>query len=164
MKARDCTHSSKLPHEISGGTSFRSVGFQQGCQLSRIERESHAWTLFLTLSRQACKISRMNTKHPAKHVKSHPSRFFFFACHFFLKLKWMHTLTDANAKWSAKYYYFFHVLVTHAKQFSKVDSPVSSQHISLLSIELVSLIFWYFYMENKERVREIIDDSVHEEK
>ena len=38
--------------------------------LSRIERES----LFLTLSRQACKISRMNAKHPTKHVKTYASR------------------------------------------------------------------------------------------
>ena len=42
----------------------------QGFQLSRIERESPAWTLFLPLSRQACKISRINEKYPAKHVKS----------------------------------------------------------------------------------------------
>ena len=40
----------------------------QGFQLSRIERESPAWTLFLPLSRQACKISRINEKNPAKHV------------------------------------------------------------------------------------------------
>ena len=40
----------------------------QGFQLSRIERESPAWTLFLPLSRQACKISRINEKKPAKHV------------------------------------------------------------------------------------------------
>ena len=31
-------------------------------QLSRIERESPAWTLFLPLSRQACKISHINEK------------------------------------------------------------------------------------------------------
>ena len=43
---------------------------QQGFQLSRIERESPAWTLFLPLSRQACKISHINEKNPAKHVKS----------------------------------------------------------------------------------------------
>ena len=42
----------------------------QGFQLSRIERESPAWTLFLPLSRQACKISHINEKNPAKHVKS----------------------------------------------------------------------------------------------
>ena len=42
----------------------------QGFQLSRIERESPAWTLFLPLSRQACKISHINVKNPAKHVKS----------------------------------------------------------------------------------------------
>ena len=42
----------------------------QGFQLSRIERESPAWTLFLPLSRQACKISHINDKNPAKHVKS----------------------------------------------------------------------------------------------
>ena len=46
------------------------VTFIQGCQLSRIECESHTWTLILMLSRQACKILRMNAKHPAKHVKS----------------------------------------------------------------------------------------------
>ena len=66
----------------------------QGCQLPRIERESHAWTLFITLSRQACKISCMNAKHLAKHVKSHASRkgwpflsSSFFACHYFFKAK-----------------------------------------------------------------------------
>ena len=98
---------------------------QQGCQLSRIERESHAWT-FLTLSRQAYKISRMNAKHPVKHLKSLASRktylfsfffflfffffffsffffFFFFACQFFLKLKPIHNLTDVEAKRTAKY-------------------------------------------------------------
>ena len=42
----------------------------QGFQLSRIERESPAWTQFLPLSRQACKISHINEKNPAKHVKS----------------------------------------------------------------------------------------------
>ena len=42
----------------------------QGFQLSRIERESPSWTLFLPLSRQACKISHINEKNPAKHVKS----------------------------------------------------------------------------------------------
>ena len=41
----------------------------QGFQLSRIERESHAWTLFLPLSRQACKISHINEKNPSKHAK-----------------------------------------------------------------------------------------------
>ena len=43
---------------------------QQGFQLSRIERESPPWTIFLPLSRQACKISHINEKNPAKHVKS----------------------------------------------------------------------------------------------
>ena len=81
----------------------------QGCQLSPIERESHAWTLFLTLSRQACKISRMTAKHPAKHVKPH----------FLLKLK-PHTQFDA--KDLENVLFSFHVLVSHAKQFSKVDS------------------------------------------
>ena len=50
----------------------------------------------------------------AKHVKSPAwmrNIFFFFACHFFLKLKPIHNLTDA--KRTAKYY-FFHVLVPHA--------------------------------------------------
>ena len=47
----------------------RCIYFSQGFQLSRIE-ESPAWTLFLPLSRQACKISRINEKNPAKHVKS----------------------------------------------------------------------------------------------
>ena len=42
---------------------------KQGFQLSRIERESPAWALFLPLSRQAFKISRTNEK-TAKHVKS----------------------------------------------------------------------------------------------
>ena len=42
----------------------------QGFQLSRIERESPAWTLFLPVSRQACKISRISEINPAKHVKS----------------------------------------------------------------------------------------------
>ena len=42
----------------------------QGFQLSRIERGSPAWTLFLPVSRQACKISRINEKNPTKHVKS----------------------------------------------------------------------------------------------
>ena len=43
----------------------------QGFQLSRIERESPAWTLFLPLSCQACKISCINEKkNPAKHIKS----------------------------------------------------------------------------------------------
>ena len=31
---------------------------------------SPAWTLFLPLSRQACKISHINEKNPSKHVKS----------------------------------------------------------------------------------------------
>ena len=43
---------------------------RQGFQLSSIERESSAWILFLLLSRQACKLSRINEKNPAKHVKS----------------------------------------------------------------------------------------------
>ena len=43
---------------------------KQGFQLSRIERESPAWTLFLPLSRQACRISHINEKNPAKYVKS----------------------------------------------------------------------------------------------
>ena len=42
----------------------------QGFQLSGIERESPALTLFLPLSRQACKISRINEKNPTKHEKS----------------------------------------------------------------------------------------------
>ena len=42
----------------------------QGVQPSRIERKSPAWTLFLPISRQACKISRINGKNPAKYVKS----------------------------------------------------------------------------------------------
>ena len=46
------------------------MALKQGFQLSRIERESPAWTLFLPLSRQACKISRINEQNPAKHVKS----------------------------------------------------------------------------------------------
>ena len=48
------------------------LGKTQGFQLSRIERESPAWTLFLPLSRQACihKISHINENNPAKHVKS----------------------------------------------------------------------------------------------
>ena len=55
-------------------THITSVTYQvqwlhsQGFQLSRIERESPAWTLFLPLSRQACKISRINEKNPAKRV------------------------------------------------------------------------------------------------
>ena len=43
---------------------------RQGFQLSRIERESTAWTPFLPVSRQACKISHINEKNPPKHVKS----------------------------------------------------------------------------------------------
>ena len=46
------------------------INYEQGFQLSRIERESPAWTLFLPLSRQVCKISHINEKNPAKHVKS----------------------------------------------------------------------------------------------
>ena len=46
------------------------VDGMQGFQLSRIERESPAWALFLPLSRQACKISHINEKNPSKHVKS----------------------------------------------------------------------------------------------
>ena len=46
------------------------IVYYQGFQLSRIERESPALTLFLPLSRQACKISHMNEKNPSKHVKS----------------------------------------------------------------------------------------------
>ena len=46
-----------------------AYGLKQGFQLSRIERESPAWTLFLPLSRQACKISRSYEKNHAKHVK-----------------------------------------------------------------------------------------------
>ena len=42
----------------------------QGFQLSRIERESPAWTLFLPLSHQACKISHINEKNPTRHLKS----------------------------------------------------------------------------------------------
>ena len=101
----------------------------QGCQLSRIERESHAWTLFLTLSRQACKISRMNAKHPANHVKSHASRkrkttfFFFFFLSLFLKVKTDIQFDGRRRKKNCKNIFFFHVLVLHAKQFSKVDSP-----------------------------------------
>ena len=41
----------------------------QGFQLSRIERESPAWTLFLPLSRQACKISHMNEKKSRQACK-----------------------------------------------------------------------------------------------
>ena len=39
-----------------------SLAISQGFQLSRIERESPSWTLFLPLSRQACKISHINEK------------------------------------------------------------------------------------------------------
>ena len=45
---------------------------------SRIERESPAWTLFLPLSRQACKISRINEKNPAKHVGKKPYKIITF--------------------------------------------------------------------------------------
>ena len=104
-----------------------NIIFLQGYQFSRIERESHAWTLFLTLSRQACKISRMNAKHPAKHVKSHASRKrLLFCLSLFLNLKPMHNLTYAEAKRTAKIrisFVFIHVLVPHAKLLSKVDSP-----------------------------------------
>ena len=54
----------------SGEDSPNRIPKFQGFQLSRIERESPAWTLFLPLSRQACKISHMNEKNPAKQVKS----------------------------------------------------------------------------------------------
>ena len=50
----------------------------QGFQLSRIERESPAWTLFLPLSRQACKISRIIEKNPAKHVGKKPYKIITF--------------------------------------------------------------------------------------
>ena len=63
----------------------------QGCQRSRIEHESHAWTLFRMLSRQACKISCIK------------ENITFFACHFFLKLKPIHSLMDADVKRTAKY-------------------------------------------------------------
>ena len=56
--------------------------FTQGCQLSGIEHESHAQTLFLMLSRQPCKIFCMNANHPAKHIT-----FFFFCLSLFLKVK-----------------------------------------------------------------------------
>ena len=51
---------------IQSRSDFR--GTSQGCLLLHIEHESHAWTLFLMHSRQACKISCMNAKHSAKHV------------------------------------------------------------------------------------------------
>ena len=41
----------------------------QGFQLSRIERESPVWTLFLPLSRQACKISHREWKKSGRACK-----------------------------------------------------------------------------------------------
>ena len=87
----------------------------QGCQLSRIERDSHAWALFLTLSRQACKISHINAKRPAKLVKSHKSRkrlayklfFFFFCSSLFLKVKTDAQFDERTRKRTAKYFFFF---------------------------------------------------------
>ena len=56
----------KLPNSI-----LYAIGsILQGFQLSRIERESPAWTLFLPLSRKACKISHISEKNPGKYVKS----------------------------------------------------------------------------------------------
>ena len=48
--------------KLHGAIPGAQLGYTQGFQLSRIERESPAWTLFLPLSRQACKISRINEK------------------------------------------------------------------------------------------------------
>ena len=42
---------------------------KQGFQLSRIERESPAWTPFLPVSRQACKISHINEKKSRQACK-----------------------------------------------------------------------------------------------
>ena len=67
----------------------------------------------------------MNAKHPAKHVKSHESR----ETYPFFSLKFVKTDTQFDRrrhKKILKYYFFVHVLITHAKQFSKVDSPVIS--------------------------------------
>ena len=64
---------SKIDVVRIAGYSFNWLGnkrAKQGFQLSRIERESPAWTLFLPLSRQTCKISHINDKNLAKHVKS----------------------------------------------------------------------------------------------
>ena len=99
---------------------------KQGCQLSWDECESHAWTLFLTLSNQACKISRINAKHPASISNlTHEGKHNLFFCHFFLKLILIHNLMDTDAKKCKilKYHFFFHVLVPHPKQFLKVDNP-----------------------------------------
>ena len=59
-----------LKHTQQNAVNIKTYTQQQGFQLSRIERESPAWTLFLPLSRQVCKISHINEKNPAKHVKS----------------------------------------------------------------------------------------------
>ena len=77
--------------------SCKNYEFKQGCQLSRLDTISHALTpSMLNLphecktSRQACKISGIKEKN---------NLFFcLFAFHFFLKLKPIHNLTEADAK------------------------------------------------------------------
>ena len=62
-----------LPDEyLTGGkTTLIVYRKRQGFQLSRIKRGSlQPGYLFLPLSSQTCKISRINEKNPAKHVKS----------------------------------------------------------------------------------------------
>ena len=54
-------------HHYIYKNSYRNI--YQCFQLSRIERESPAWTLFLPLSRQACKISHMNEKKSRQACK-----------------------------------------------------------------------------------------------
>ena len=81
---------------------------RQGCQLSRIERESYAWTLFFTISREACKISNAKSSQACKILRMKENITFFFFFFFFLlvtflfKLKPTQNLTR-GAKRTAKY-------------------------------------------------------------
>ena len=123
--------------------------YHQGCQLSRIERESLAWTLFLPLLCQACKIS---------HIV-----FFFFFALCFLKLK---TDTQFDGRRRKK------VLVFSPQENLKSWQPL--YHIILFVYVLSSLFWWnqierWFLKRSKKKqslsskIAEISHQTTHNE-
>ena len=107
---------------------------QRGCQLSRMSA-SLTPGHFLTLSRQACKISGIK-----ENITS------LFCLSLFLKVKTDTQFDRRRRKDTAKncknikISFFFFMFWFHAKQFSKVDSPV---HNALLTPFLFpTFLFW----------------------
>ena len=69
------------------------------------------WTLFLTLSRQACNLPHEceTSRHTCKISRiKEKITLFFFCLSLFLKLKPIHNLTEADTKRTAKYYYYYY--------------------------------------------------------